>query len=87
MTNSTDPDQWLLQKPTDLDLHCLVRQGMSCSAKEGLRVNRYIFRGGNSVKTVCLPSEKWFNLKAKNLLRAKLFHLEKTPFQKEHGVQ
>ena len=33
MTNSADPDQ----KPTDLDLHCLLRQGMSCSAREGLR--------------------------------------------------
>ena len=29
---------WLLKKkPTDLDLHCLLRQGMSCSAREGLR--------------------------------------------------
>ena len=27
---------WLLQKPTDLDLHSLLRQGMSCSAREGL---------------------------------------------------
>ena len=27
---------WLLQKPTDLDLHCLLRQGMLCSAREGL---------------------------------------------------
>ena len=27
---------WLLQKPTNLDLHCLLRQGMSCSAREGL---------------------------------------------------
>ena len=25
---------WLLQKPTDLDLHCLLNQGMSCSARE-----------------------------------------------------
>ena len=32
MTNSADPDQ----KPTDLDLHCLLRQGMSYSAREGL---------------------------------------------------
>ena len=23
---------WLLQKPADLDLHCLLREGMSCSA-------------------------------------------------------
>ena len=22
--------------PTDLDLHCLLKQGMSCSAREGL---------------------------------------------------
>ena len=29
---------WLLQKPTDLDLHCLLRQGMSCSAREGLSI-------------------------------------------------
>ena len=27
---------WLLQKPTDLDLHCLLRQGMSCSARKAL---------------------------------------------------
>ena len=27
---------WLLKKPTDLDLHCLLRQGMSCLAREGL---------------------------------------------------
>ena len=31
-TNSAD-----LQKPTDLDLHCLLGQGMSCLAKEGLK--------------------------------------------------
>ena len=34
MTNSADPDQ----KPTDLNLHCLLRQGISYSAREGLRV-------------------------------------------------
>ena len=27
---------WLFQKPTDLDLHCFLKQGMSCSAREGL---------------------------------------------------
>ena len=27
---------WLLSKPTDLDFHRLLRQGMSCSAREGL---------------------------------------------------
>ena len=29
---------WLLQKPTDLDVHCLLRQGMSCSTSEGLNL-------------------------------------------------
>ena len=32
---------WLLKKPTDLDLHCLLRQGMSCSAREGLNSNLF----------------------------------------------
>ena len=41
MTNSADPDQLAsLQKPTDLDLHSLLRQGMSCSAREGLTLKR-----------------------------------------------
>ena len=45
---------WLLQKPTDLDLHCLLRQGMSCLAREGLinscnSVNNYNY----------LPINKW----------------------------
>ena len=46
MTNSADP----VQKPTDLDLHCLLRQGMSCSAREGLKVvhkSQIIKLGGN----------------------------------------
>ena len=38
MTNSADPD---LKKQTDLDLHCLQRQGMTCSAREGLNGLRY----------------------------------------------
>ena len=29
MANSADPDQLASQKPTDLDLHCLQRQGIS----------------------------------------------------------
>ena len=28
MTNCEDPDQLASQKPTDLDLHCLQRQGI-----------------------------------------------------------
>ena len=38
MTNSADPDQ----KPTDLDLHCLLRHDKSCSAREGLIVAIFI---------------------------------------------
>ena len=29
MTNSADPDQLASEEPTDLDLHCLQRQGIS----------------------------------------------------------
>ena len=29
MANSADPDQLASKKPTDLDLHCLQRQGIS----------------------------------------------------------
>ena len=29
MANSADPDQLFFQKPTDLDLHLLQRQGIS----------------------------------------------------------
>ena len=36
MTNNADPAQ--LASPTDLDLHCFLRQGMSCSAREGLTI-------------------------------------------------
>ena len=36
MTNSADPDQLASQE----DLHCLLRQGMSCSAREGLKLIR-----------------------------------------------
>ena len=35
---------WLLQKPTDLDLHSLLRQGMSCSARDGLKNNMFMLR-------------------------------------------
>ena len=41
MTNSADPDP-VLQKPTDLGLHCLLRQGLSCLAREGLKSKEVI---------------------------------------------
>ena len=42
MANSADPD---LQKPTDLNLHGLLRQGMLCSAREGLNIFDYMMEG------------------------------------------
>ena len=33
MTNSADPDQLASSEDLDLDLHCLLRQGMSCLAR------------------------------------------------------
>ena len=37
MANSADPDQLASKKPTDLDLHCLQRQGISGFSR--IRVN------------------------------------------------
>ena len=39
MINSADPDQLASSEATDLDQHCLLRRRMSCSAREGLRLN------------------------------------------------
>ena len=38
MTNSADPDQLASPEATDLHLHCFLKQGMSCSAREGLNM-------------------------------------------------
>ena len=41
MTNSADPDQLASSEANseiDLDLHCLLRQGMTCLAREGLMI-------------------------------------------------
>ena len=47
--------------PTDLDLHCLLRQVKTCSAREGLKGNKF---------TQVLPSEKGSTPKGKNLLQS-----------------
>ena len=49
---------WLLQKPTDLDLNCLLRQGMLCSAREGLSLiwTVTVNRKNDSRKYMCLFS-------------------------------
>ena len=45
---------WLLQKPTDLDFHCLLRQGMSCSAREGLTAMHSDLVPSCLLRLVCL---------------------------------
>ena len=37
MANSAAPDQLASEKPTDLDLHCLQRQGIWGSAEQELK--------------------------------------------------
>ena len=51
---------WLLQKPTDLDLHCLLRQGMSCLAREGLRCPNIYSKCSNTyiIKTLSFAATK-----------------------------
>ena len=40
MTNNADTDQFpSLQKPTDLDLHCLQRQGISGFSRTRVRIS------------------------------------------------
>ena len=62
MTNSADPDrlgspdQWFLQKPTDLALHCLLRQGMSYSAREGSRVIPLRIMSNTEIRNDLAPS-------------------------------
>ena len=42
MTNRADLDQLASSEAqTDLDLHCLLQQGLSCSAREGLTVSYF----------------------------------------------
>ena len=60
---------WLLQKPTDLDLHCLLRQGMSCSAREELRTHS-TFLGKNKKYQyyyIALDKMLLFNQKSRNI--------------------
>ena len=84
MTNSADPDQlaisWLLQKPTYLDLHYFLTQGMSCLAREGLRgidtlvwFPTIFYKGDNLCDFRCAipqtnPFLKGSTLNGKNLL-------------------
>ena len=58
MTNSADPDQ----KPTDLDQHCLLRQGMSCSARGRLKNVEKNERDQISMETLTLDYFPYFNI-------------------------
>ena len=55
MTNSADPDQWLLQKPTDLDLHCLQRKGISGFSRTRVKIQNV---DDNTNTTFFSPGEK-----------------------------
>ena len=71
MTNSADPDQLA----TDLDLHCLLRQGMTCSAREGL-----IYRSS-------VPSCSFILLlKSSRKIHKKTFKLAVLTSREEHGI-
>ena len=41
---------WLLQKPTDLDLHCLLWQGMLCSTREELKMVEILYGVSSPLK-------------------------------------
>ena len=53
MTNSADSDQ--LASSNDLNLHCLLRQGMLCSAREGLRFYIKVNNSGPAEPGYALP--------------------------------
>ena len=42
MANSVDPDQLASEKPTDLDIHCLQRQGISGFSRTSIKNNRNV---------------------------------------------
>ena len=59
MANSAVQISWLLKKPTDLDLHCLQRQGISGFSRTRVKMRQYYH---------CLSSEKEFTVKGMYLL-------------------
>ena len=61
MTNSADPGQLT---SSDLNLHCLLRQGMLCSAREGLSAD-FQFRHITTLKGIDTVSEEATLLKNK----------------------
>ena len=62
---------WLLKKPNDLDLHYLLRQGMTCLAREGLNPHsRLIFSLHSETINLLMQSVLWYCISARttNLL-------------------
>ena len=77
MTNSTDPEQFVLKKPTDLDLYCLQNQDISRFSRARVntlcRFSAVLVREQTSDFLFALiayqsVSEKESTLKRKNLL-------------------
>ena len=62
MTNSAD-----LKKPTDLGLHCLLRQGMLCSAREGLMKLEMCDGGGGVVINILFLHENMLLMSTHNM--------------------
>ena len=86
---------WLLQKPTDLDLHCLQRHGISGFSWTRVKWTGYIFRGGNSIKTAflgrqsclcCFSGEVILSNLLLSPMGANSFLLELTHFKKGLGL-
>ena len=69
MTNSGDPDQLALKKPTDLDLHCLQRQGLSgfCRTRVRVGVKKINIVNENRVKIIISISTISLNMNIKCL--------------------
>ena len=57
MANNTDPDQ----KPTDLDLHCLQRQGISGFSRTRVKGNGYA--SYSQRKEFAISGSKYFNFR------------------------
>ena len=67
MTNSADPDHWLLKKPIDLDLHCLQRQGIFGFSKKELK---YLESIKNIHNTSCFVSLLFYTCSLKSFYEA-----------------
>ena len=83
---------WLLQKPTDLDLHCLLRQGISGLSKSRLRfLNTWVKTVGKQKGGPDHPSHMWsgpllFKANMKTLIRLHISRCRKWRFLPSAGI-